>query len=124
MTGCDKVGRTPSYTGLFNYPYTSLFIHPTFCSPVLPLLRSTPYWIVHPSYLLLPRLRSTPYSIVQPSHLIVPYHIYHVPLQPLSYTGLFSHPTLSYPIIHPTRSYTGLFIHYNLCQPCPTMPSR
>ncbi len=28
-----------------------------------------------------------------------------------SYTGLFSHPTLSYSLIHPTTSYTGLFIH-------------
>jgi hypothetical protein len=41
------------------------------------------HWIVHPSYLILPH----------PT------------------TGLFSHPTLSYPIIHPTTSYTGLFIH-------------
>ena len=82
------------------------------CSTILPC-PALSYPKLHcnllPSYHILPRptLDSSSYTGFF-SHPTLSYPITH----PITfYTGFFSHPNLSYNIIHPTTSYTGLFIH-------------
>ncbi len=82
------------------------------CSTILPC-PALAYPKLHcnllPSYHILPRptLDSSSYT----GFFSHPTLSYPITLPITFYTGFFSHPNLSYNSIHPTTSYTGLFIH-------------
>ena len=83
------------------------------CTPSYPIL----YPIIHPTtfYTSHPTYRTLTYI----------YHVLHQivhPLQPLSYTGLFSHPTLSYILLRPPAIITHHTMYPVL--PHPTIPYR
>ena len=116
----NRLHEAPSYPILPQptLDFSSILPHPTLSYPIIHSFTFYPTTHSNSTFFVL-------HCIVQPSYLIVLYHTsYHSlhwsvhPFYPIlpqpssSYTGLFSHPTLAYPILHPF--YTGLFTHPTL----------